>query len=114
MANGGLIATAGCHLLALAAQHASVPLVVCAGLYKLTPLFPSGPESFTVLLSPQPMLRYVEGLQGVYGAREAQRGLLMDVRCGSDGHRCQGAGGVHHGRALPCSTTVARGGGEDW
>ena len=42
MANGGLIATAGSHLLALAAQHASVPLVACAGLYKLTPLYPSG------------------------------------------------------------------------
>ena len=54
MANGGLIATAGCHLLALSAQHASVPLVVCAGLYKLTPLFPSGAEQFNLLLSPQP------------------------------------------------------------
>ena len=66
MANGGLVATAGCHLLALAAQHASVPLVACAGLYKLTPLFPSGPESFNMLLSPQPMVQYDEGLQGVH------------------------------------------------
>uniref|UniRef100_A0A7S2J3J9 Translation initiation factor eIF2B subunit beta n=1 Tax=Haptolina brevifila TaxID=156173 RepID=A0A7S2J3J9_9EUKA len=66
MANGGLIATAGCHLLALAAQHASVPLVACAGLYKLTPLFPSGTESFNMLLSPQPMIRYDEGLAGVH------------------------------------------------
>ena len=62
MANGGLIATAGCHLLALSAQHASVPLVVCAGLYKLTPLFPSGAEQFNLMLSPQPMLQYEEGL----------------------------------------------------
>ena len=66
MANGGLIATAGCHLLALSAQHASVPLVVCAGLYKLTPLFPSGAEQFNLMLSPQPMLQYEEGLQGVH------------------------------------------------
>ncbi len=66
MANGGLIATAGCHLLALAAQHHSVPLVACAGLYKLTPLFPSGPDQFNVLLSPQPMLQYDEGVQGVH------------------------------------------------
>ena len=57
MANGGLVATAGCHLLALAAQNASVPVVVCAGLYKLTPLFPSGPHPFNMLLSPQPMVR---------------------------------------------------------
>ena len=79
MANGGLMATAGSHMLALAAAHHSVPFVVsraglepaplaparalvhalrlrpaegrplescraqvCAGLYKLTPLFPSG------------------------------------------------------------------------
>ena len=66
MANGGLIAAAGSHLLALAAQHFSVPVVACAGLYKLTPLFPSGPDSFNMLLSPQPMLRYDEGLQGVH------------------------------------------------
>jgi translation initiation factor eIF-2B subunit beta len=44
MANGGLIAAAGSHLLALAAQHFSVPVVACAGLYKLTPLFPSAPD----------------------------------------------------------------------
>ena len=62
MANGGLVATAGCHLLALAAQNASVPVVVCAGLYKLTPLFPSGPHSFNMLLSPAPMLDYTDNL----------------------------------------------------
>ena len=66
MANGGLVATAGCHLLALAAQNASVPLVVCAGLYKLTPLFPSGPHSFNMLLSPHPMLAYTDNLSGVH------------------------------------------------
>ena len=78
MANGGLYASASCHLLAIAAQHHSVrrpppaaarrrpppdsdaarapqvPLVVCAGLYKLAPLFPSGPEQYCPLLSPQP------------------------------------------------------------
>jgi len=54
MANGGLYASASCHLLAIAAQHHSVPLVVCAGLYKLAPLFPSGPEQYCQLLSPQP------------------------------------------------------------
>jgi len=65
MANGGLMARSGCHLLALAAQHHAVPVVVCAGMYKLTPLFPSGPEPFNVLLSPQPMLPYNEGLHAV-------------------------------------------------
>lgn len=72
MANGGLVATAGCHLLALAAQNASVPVVVCAGLYKLTPLFPSGPHSFNMLLSPHPMLRYTDNLEGTHVRRLAQ------------------------------------------
>ena len=66
MANGGLIATAGSHMVALAAQQHAVPLVVCAGLYKLTPMFPSGAEQFNVLRSPMPMLPYEEGLQGVH------------------------------------------------
>ncbi len=71
MANGGLVATAGCHLLALAAQNASVPVVVCAGLYKLTPLFPSGPHTFNMLLSPHPMLRYTDNLEDVHVANPA-------------------------------------------
>lgn len=72
MANGGLVATAGSHMVALAAQQHAVPLVVCAGLYKLTPLFPSATaEQFNLLLSPQPMLKYEEGLQGVHVANPA-------------------------------------------
>ena len=63
MANGGLYATASCHMLALAAQHHSVPLVVCAGMFQLAPLFPSGPELFNSLLSPQPLLPYEEVTQ---------------------------------------------------
>jgi len=39
MADGGLKATAGSHALALAAYHHSVPLIVCAGLFKLCPRF---------------------------------------------------------------------------
>lgn len=67
MANGGLVGTAGAHLIALAAHHASVPLVACAGMYKLSPLFPSGTEQFNVLGSPQPMVKYDEGgVQGVH------------------------------------------------
>jgi len=60
MANGGIYATASCHLLALAAHHHSVPLVVCAGMHQLAPLFPSGPEHFNTLLSPHPLLSYNE------------------------------------------------------
>ena len=44
-------------MVALAAQQHAVPLVVCAGLYKLTPLFPSATaEQFNLLLSPQVVL----------------------------------------------------------
>jgi len=66
MANGGVIATASCQLLALAAQHHAVPLVVCAAIYKLTPLFPSGPEQFNTLFSPEPLVPYAEGLTAVH------------------------------------------------
>jgi translation initiation factor eIF-2B subunit beta len=61
MANGGVIATAGAHPIAMAALHHSVPVVACAGLYKLSPLFPSGPEQFNQLLSPQPTLEEEDG-----------------------------------------------------
>ena len=60
MANGGVISTASAHLVAMAALHHSVPLVVCAGLYKLTPLFPSG-EQCNLLLSPQSILQESDG-----------------------------------------------------
>jgi len=71
MANGGIYATASCHLLALAAHHHSVPLVVCAGLYRLAPLFPSGPEQFNSLLSPHPLLPFHQVDEGVLVANPA-------------------------------------------
>jgi translation initiation factor eIF-2B subunit beta len=47
MANGGLLAESGAHNIAMAAKHHSVPVVVVAGLYKLSPLyaFDQGPPS---------------------------------------------------------------------
>ena len=44
LANGGVIAPAGTHLVALAAHRHSVPFVVLVGLHKLSPLFPHDPE----------------------------------------------------------------------
>jgi translation initiation factor eIF-2B subunit beta len=44
LANGGVIAPAGVHLVALAAQRHSIPFVVLVGLHKLSPLFPHDPE----------------------------------------------------------------------
>ena len=40
MANGGLLAWSGMHGLASAAHHHSVPVVVCTGRYKMSPLYP--------------------------------------------------------------------------
>ena len=39
MADGGLKAVNGAHALALAAKHHSVPVLACAGLFKLSPRF---------------------------------------------------------------------------
>jgi len=39
VADGGLKAVSGSHTVALAAKHYSVPLIVCAPMYKLTPIY---------------------------------------------------------------------------
>ena len=52
MANGGLIATAGAHMVALAAKHHSVPVVCVAGLYKLCPRYALDQHTFNDLQSP--------------------------------------------------------------
>lgn len=44
LANGGVIAPAGLHMVALAAKRHSVPCVVLVGLHKLSPLFPHDPD----------------------------------------------------------------------
>lgn len=58
MANGGLIAPSGGHMLALAAREHSVPVVVVTGLFKLCPLFPHNLEAFNELRSPAAVLDY--------------------------------------------------------
>jgi translation initiation factor eIF-2B subunit beta len=53
LANGGLVSCAGCHLLALAARHHSVPVVCVSGLFKLAPAFPhDGQATLNDLVSP--------------------------------------------------------------
>uniref|UniRef100_A0A7S3R8N0 Translation initiation factor eIF2B subunit beta n=1 Tax=Dunaliella tertiolecta TaxID=3047 RepID=A0A7S3R8N0_DUNTE len=44
LANGGAIAPAGIHMVALAAHKHSTPLVVLVGLHKLSPQFPHDPD----------------------------------------------------------------------
>jgi translation initiation factor eIF-2B subunit beta len=45
LANGGVLAPSGAMAVALAARRHSVPLVVLAGLHKLSPLFPHDPDA---------------------------------------------------------------------
>lgn len=63
MANGGLRSACGSHLVAIAAAHYSVPLLVLAPLHQLSPQFLCSPNqpSFNTFLSPQGVLNYSDG-----------------------------------------------------
>lgn len=56
VANGGLIAPSGGHVLALAANEHSVPVVVVTSLFKFCPVQPHNVESFNELGSPAAVL----------------------------------------------------------
>jgi len=58
MANGGVITHAGCQAVALAAKMHSVPVVVCTGLYKLSPLYPSDLDRLIKLENPSSILPF--------------------------------------------------------
>uniref|UniRef100_T1J9F9 Translation initiation factor eIF2B subunit beta n=1 Tax=Strigamia maritima TaxID=126957 RepID=T1J9F9_STRMM len=59
LANGGLKAANGSHAVALAAKYFSVPLIVCAALFKLSPdYFCSDQDAFNKIASSHPMLNY--------------------------------------------------------
>lgn len=45
-------------MLAVAAKHHSVPLMVCTGLYKLSPLYPYDQDTFNDFISPGSVIRY--------------------------------------------------------
>lgn len=61
LANGGLVAVTGSHLLAAAAKHHSTPVLVCTALYKLSPLFAYDSDTFNVTVSPHNALQFQEG-----------------------------------------------------
>mmetsp|Transcript_21984 Transcript_21984/g.27198 ORF Transcript_21984/g.27198 Transcript_21984/m.27198 type:complete len:420 (+) Transcript_21984:58-1317(+) len=57
LANGGLIAPAGSHMVALAAEENSVPVVVITGMYKLCPMYPhEGQDTLNDLVSPSSVI----------------------------------------------------------
>jgi len=63
MANGGLKAVIGTHSLALAAKHYSVPMIVCAPMFKLCPefVFSMDQDGFNEFGSPEEILSGSEG-----------------------------------------------------
>ncbi|KAK7334698.1 hypothetical protein VNO80_26459 [Phaseolus coccineus] len=61
MANGGVIAPIGLHMVALAAHRHAVPFVVLAGSHKLCPLYPHNPHVLlNELRSPSELLDFGE------------------------------------------------------
>ncbi|CAH0386647.1 unnamed protein product [Bemisia tabaci] len=62
MANGGLRAISGSHAVALAAKHYSVPVIVLAPMYKLSPHFLCSYDRdfFNTFASPEGVLSYSE------------------------------------------------------
>jgi len=60
MANGALLAASGVHMMAAVAKFHAKPVVVCTGLYKLTPLFPHDKDALNDLLSPATIVSYDE------------------------------------------------------
>jgi len=61
MANGGVIGFSGLYSIALCAQSYGVQVVVCTGLYKLSPLYPNDTDAFAAPQGPQ-LLDYNQGL----------------------------------------------------
>ncbi|CAG8496262.1 5452_t:CDS:10, partial [Ambispora gerdemannii] len=61
LANGGLIAVSGTQMVAAAAKYHSTPVVVCTGLYKLSPLYPYDEDSFNDLAAPDSVLNFDQG-----------------------------------------------------
>ncbi|KXS20883.1 translation initiation factor eIF-2B beta subunit [Gonapodya prolifera JEL478] len=59
--NGGLVASAGVLTVANAAKNHSVPVVVCCGLYKVSPIYPYDTEELELCMSPEEVLGRSEG-----------------------------------------------------
>lgn len=61
-ANGGVLVSAGDKNLAAAAKHHSTPVIICAGIYKLSPVYPHNPDSLIALSSPNHVIPFDENL----------------------------------------------------
>eukprot|EP00937_MAST-01D_sp_MAST-1D-sp2_P008087 g8087.t1 len=61
LANGGVIARAGAHLIACAAREHAVPVVCLAGLFKLSPLYAHDQDTFNELGAPTEVMAFERG-----------------------------------------------------
>lgn len=61
MANGGLLARSGSHVLVAAAKQHSTPVVVLTGIYKLSPEYAYDQDTHNTLLAPNGVLPYDDG-----------------------------------------------------
>jgi translation initiation factor eIF-2B subunit beta len=59
--NGGLIAPCVSKIMAIAAKEQKVPVVICAGFYKLSPVYPVDEYEFSNFVSPHQILDYSDG-----------------------------------------------------
>ncbi|XP_066152630.1 translation initiation factor eIF2B subunit beta [Euwallacea fornicatus] len=63
LANGGLRAASGIHVVALAAKHYSIPVMVLSHMYKFTPVYlgSNDHEAFNATASPASLIPYSSG-----------------------------------------------------
>ena len=63
LADGGLKALNGAHAISLAAAHHSVPVIVCAAMFKLSPEYPCSydQDTLNMIVGPQDILNFSEG-----------------------------------------------------
>ncbi|KAG4302887.1 hypothetical protein PCK1_000830 [Pneumocystis canis] len=61
-ANGGVLVSAGAKNLAAAAKHHSTPVIICAGIYKFSPVYPHNPDSLISLSSPNNIIPFDQDL----------------------------------------------------
>ncbi|KTW26515.1 translation initiation factor eIF2B subunit beta [Pneumocystis jirovecii RU7] len=61
-ANGGVLVSAGAKNLAAAAKHHATPVIICAGIYKLSPVYPHNPDSLITLSSPNNVVPFEQDL----------------------------------------------------
>ena len=62
LANGGLVAISGTNMIAAAAKFHHTPVVVCTGLYKLSPLQPFDEDMGNLCARPDSILRFESGM----------------------------------------------------